>query len=63
MLDQTVYSNNVGGINDATSRQRSRDLDVAESYYLLLELATQEPVLQHCLKTLQGICLSQVCVL
>ena len=59
MLDQTVYSNNVGVLSDATNRQRSRDMDVAESYYLLLELATQEPVLQHCLKTLQGICLSQ----
>lgn len=45
--------------NDATNRKRSREMDIAESHYLLLELATQEPVLQHCLKTLQGVCLSQ----
>ena len=44
---------------DPESRKRSRDMDIAESYYLLLELGTQEPVLQHCIKTLQGICLSQ----
>ena len=41
-------------------RKRSRDADISESHYLLLELGTQEPVLQHCLKTLTGICLSQV---
>lgn len=41
-------------------RKRSRDADISESQYLLLELGTQEPVLQHCLKTLTGICLSQV---
>lgn len=44
---------------DALSRTRSRDMDIAESYYLLLELGTQEPVMQHCIKTLQGICLAQ----
>ena len=48
---------NIG--NDAMSRMRSRDMDVAESYHLLLELGTQEPVLQHCLRTLQGICMAQ----
>lgn len=47
------------GTADPDSRKRSRDMDIAESYYLLLELGTQEPVLQHCIKTLQGICLSQ----
>lgn len=45
--------------SDAMSRKRSRDMDIAESYYLLLELGTQDPVLQHCIKTLQGICLAQ----
>ena len=48
---------NIG--NNVAERMRSRDSDVAESYYLLLELGTQEPVLQHCLRTLEGICLSQ----
>lgn len=43
----------------AMMRKRSRDMDISESYYLLLELGTQEPVMQHCLKTLQGVCLSQ----
>jgi hypothetical protein len=40
-------------------RKRERDFDISESYYLLIEIGTQEPVLQHCLKTLQGMCLSQ----
>jgi hypothetical protein len=40
-------------------RKRERDFDISESYYLLIEIGTQEPVMQHCLKTLQGMCLSQ----
>ena len=48
-----------GNHGTGIDRKRSRDLDIGESYYLLLELGTQEPVLQHCLKTLQGMCLSQ----
>lgn len=58
--EMSIYSGGGGSGNDsAMNRQRSRDMDMAESHYLLLELGTQEPVLQHCLKTLQGICLSQ----
>lgn len=56
-------SDGMGGNRNNTGtgvdRKRSRDLDVGESYYLLLELGTQEPVFQHCLKTLQGVCLAQ----
>lgn len=40
-------------------RRRERETDITESHYLLLELGTQEPVMQHCIKTLQGICLAQ----
>lgn len=40
-------------------RMRNRMMDISESYHLLMEVGNQDPVMQHCLKTLQGICLSQ----
>jgi hypothetical protein len=47
-------------LNDkAKARFKTRSLDVSESYHLLMEVGTQDPVMQHCLKTLQGMCLSQ----
>lgn len=50
-----------GGISDCGQayRKRCRSMDISESFYLLLELGTQDPVMQHCIKTLQGICLAQ----
>ena len=40
------------------SRKRMRLHDIEESYYLLLELATSEPVLQQCFHILDSICLA-----
>ncbi len=41
----------------ASSQKRSRDL--AESYYLLLELLTSEPFLQECFQLVDNMCLSR----
>jgi hypothetical protein len=54
-----VTSAHGGDSSDPSMRMRAREIDVAESQYLLLELGTQDPVVQHCLNTLQGVCLSQ----
>lgn len=47
------YSDSMSG------RMQNRMMDISESYHLLMEVGTQDPVMQHCLKTLQGMCLSQ----
>lgn len=44
---------------ETKARARSRELDISESHYLLMEMVTQEPVLQYCFKILQGTCLAQ----
>lgn len=44
---------------DVASRMKSRETDISESLYLLLELGTQEPIFLHCLQSLQGICMAQ----
>lgn len=49
----TRYEDSIKG------RMDGRVLDISESYHLLMELGTQDPVMQHCLRTLQGLCLSQ----
>lgn len=41
------------------SRYKNRVMDISESYHLLMEVGSQDPVMQHCLKTMQGLCLSQ----
>lgn len=40
------------------SRKRMRTNDIEESYYLLLEMACCEPVIQECFNILESICLS-----
>ena len=42
-------------MSGATQRGR----DVAESYYLLLELLTSEPTMQECLQLIENMCLSR----
>lgn len=66
MTSSAHHNNNGGSSNSAfryddalQSRFKSRMLDISESYHLLMEVGTQDPVMQHCLKTLQGMCLSQ----
>ncbi len=54
---QTAY--HVQETSSVHSRMKTRVMDISESYHLLMELGTQDPVMQHCLKTLQGMCLSQ----
>lgn len=44
---------------EVEARRRSREFDISESHYLLMEMVTQEPVLQYCFKAIQGTCLSQ----
>jgi hypothetical protein len=39
-------------------RQRQRDLDLNESYYLLLELCCTEPLIQQCFNMIENICLA-----
>jgi|LakMenEpi03Aug12_release.lakeMendotaPanAssembly.Ray.scaffolds.fasta_scaffold142176_2 hypothetical protein len=45
--------------NTVQARRKTRIMDISESYHLLMELGMQDPVMQHCLRTLQGMCLSQ----
>ena len=40
------------------NRQRSRQLDLAESYYLLLELCCGEPIIQQGFAIMENICLA-----
>jgi hypothetical protein len=57
----SVSSTSIGSLMDSGQalRKRCRSMDISESFYLLLELGTHDPVMQHCIKTLQGICLAQ----
>lgn len=40
------------------NRVQARNMDVSESYYLLLELITSEPIVQQCFNIVENICLS-----
>lgn len=39
-------------------RTRSRNLDISESYYLLLELCCCEPTIQQCFNVIENVCLA-----
>lgn len=52
-----MSSYNVG--RAAKYRMGARQRDISESYQLLLELVTSEPVLQQCFKVIESTCLSQ----
>lgn len=43
----------------STERKNSRMRDISESYYYLMEIATQDPVFQHCMRVLESTCLAQ----
>lgn len=54
-----IANNDIGGCNNNKIGSSAMNADRDESYFLLLELTSQEPTIQNCFKIIESTCLAQ----